>query len=47
MPRDKQINRLSRVVISIKKELFNVYAATIRMALWHLVGGRQALTRFE
>jgi glycosyltransferase involved in cell wall biosynthesis len=47
MRRDKQLNRLSRVVVSVKKDLFNVRVAAIEMALWHLLGGSQALTRFD
>lgn len=44
---DRQINRLSRVVISLEKSLASPYAAAIKMALWHVLGGRQRLTYFD
>ena len=51
LSRDRQLNRLGRVVISIEQRTRDLYAyATLRtvlMALKHLLGGRQRLTRFE
>ena len=47
MPAHKQINRLSRVVISVKQELFNAHLTTIWMALRQLAGGSETLARFD
>ena len=47
MPIHKQINRLSRVVISLNQELFNAHVATIWMAIRQLAGGRETLARFD
>ena len=47
MPTHKQLNRLSRVVISIKQELFNAHVATVWMAIRQLAGDREALARFD
>lgn len=47
MPAHKQLNRLSRVVISIKKALGNAYIAAIWMAMRQLAGGREQLARFD
>jgi glycosyltransferase involved in cell wall biosynthesis len=48
---DQQINRLSRIVIAIETGSWDsyVYATvhTIVMAVKHIVGGREPLTRFE
>jgi glycosyltransferase involved in cell wall biosynthesis len=48
---DQQINRLSRIVIGIETGSWDsyVYATvhTIVMAIKHMLGGRQQLTRFE
>ncbi len=48
---DQELNRLSRTVISIETGSWDsyVYATlhTIAMAIKHLLGGRQQLTRFE
>jgi glycosyltransferase involved in cell wall biosynthesis len=44
---DKQINRLSRVVISLQKNLSYPPLAAVKMALWHAMGGQQKLTRFD
>jgi glycosyltransferase involved in cell wall biosynthesis len=49
--RDRQLNRLGRVVISIEQGYWDslpaTYAHTVGMALRHLLGGRQTLTRFD
>jgi glycosyltransferase involved in cell wall biosynthesis len=49
--RDAQLNRLGRVVIAIEQKYWDsklrAYAYTLAMALWHLIGGKQKLTRFE
>lgn len=47
MRRDRQLNRMSRVVVSLKKDLRNPHIAALGMALWHLLGGKQSLTRFD
>jgi glycosyltransferase involved in cell wall biosynthesis len=51
MSMDQQLNRLSRIVIAIETGNWDsrVYATvhTILMALRHLLGGRQQLTRFD
>jgi len=51
LPMDKQLNRLGRVVITLEQDswdsLPSVVANTIGMAFWHLIGGREKLTRFE
>ncbi|MGA2189096.1 MAG: glycosyltransferase family 1 protein [Steroidobacteraceae bacterium] len=48
---EEQVNRLGRVVISIEQDArdlhLNATARTIVMALAHLLGGRQRLTRFD
>ena len=48
---DQQLNRLSRIVIAIETGSWDSYVYTtfdtIVMALKHLLGGRQQLTRFE
>lgn len=44
---DKQINRLSRVVISLDKSVSNPFLAAVSMGLWHVVGGSQKMTRFD
>jgi glycosyltransferase involved in cell wall biosynthesis len=48
---DQQLNRLSRVVIAIETGSWDSYAYatvhTIFMAIKHILGGRQRLTRFE
>ena len=49
--RDAQLNRLGRIVIAIEQKYWDsklrAYGYTSAMALWHLIGGRQKLTRFE
>ena len=49
--RDAQLNRLGRIVIAIEQKYWDsklrAYGYTALMALWHLVGGKQKLTRFE
>jgi len=47
MPVHKQLNRLSRVVISTRNDLYNVYLAAVRMALYRMLGGSEALARFD
>lgn len=48
---DWQLNRLGRAVISIEEGVWNsrsyTTAHTIRMAVKHLLGGKQRLTRFD
>jgi glycosyltransferase involved in cell wall biosynthesis len=48
---DQQLNRLGRVVISIEQSTWDSYvhttAQTIVMAVKHLIGGSQTLSRFE
>jgi len=48
---DQQINRLGRVVIAIEQDtwdsLIQTTAYSVLMALKHLLGGRQTLSRFE
>jgi glycosyltransferase involved in cell wall biosynthesis len=48
---DQQLNRLGRVVIAIEQGIWNskihATAETILMALKHVVGGTQQLTRFD
>jgi glycosyltransferase involved in cell wall biosynthesis len=49
--RDLQLNQLGRVVISLEQGYWDsvprVYAHTFVMAVRHLIGGRQKLTRFD
>lgn len=47
MPTHKQLNRLSRVVISIHQGLFNPHVAGVWMAIRQIVGGKEALKRFD
>jgi glycosyltransferase involved in cell wall biosynthesis len=51
LPTHEQLNRLGRVVISIEQGVWDLHASatahTIFMALKHLVGGKQHLTRFD
>jgi glycosyltransferase involved in cell wall biosynthesis len=48
---DQQLNRLGKVVIAIEQGIWDAHvhatAQTIFMALKHLVGGRQTLSRFD
>ncbi len=48
---DRQFDRLGRVVISLEQGYWDAvpraYMLTFLMALWHLVGGKQSLTRFD
>jgi glycosyltransferase involved in cell wall biosynthesis len=48
---DQELNRLGRVVIAIEQGIWNSHvhatAQTIVMALKHLLGGKQQLTRFD
>lgn len=44
---DRQLNRLSRVVVSTKQELTNAHVATVLMALRQLLGAREPLYRFD
>jgi glycosyltransferase involved in cell wall biosynthesis len=50
-PIDWQLNRLGRTVISIEEGIWNSHAYTtahaLRMAVKHLLGGKQTLTRFD
>ena len=49
--RDSQLNRLGRIVIAFEQKYWDsklrAYGYTTLMALWHLIGGRQKITRFE
>jgi glycosyltransferase involved in cell wall biosynthesis len=63
LSRDKQLNRLGRVVITLEERskkkkadgsktrswftAVKITVHTIAMALWHVVGGRQKLARFD
>jgi glycosyltransferase involved in cell wall biosynthesis len=51
LSRDRELDRLGRVVISIEQRTRDLYTyaalRTILMALKHMLGGRQRLTRFE
>jgi len=51
MSRDRQLNRLGRVVISIEQGYWDstpaTYVHTVAMAVRHLLGGRQILTGFD
>jgi glycosyltransferase involved in cell wall biosynthesis len=51
MPADRQFNRLGKVVISLEQGYWDstprAYLFTFMMAVWHLLGGRQHLTRFD
>jgi glycosyltransferase involved in cell wall biosynthesis len=44
---DRQLNRLSRVVVSTKQELTNAHVATTLMALRQMLGARETLYRFD
>lgn len=48
---DQEVNRLSRVVIAMEQDVWGMHlhstARTIVMALKHLIGGKQRLTRFD
>jgi glycosyltransferase involved in cell wall biosynthesis len=48
---DQRLNRLGRAVITLEERPFSAHlqaaAHTAAMALWHLVGGTQQLTRFD
>lgn len=48
---DQQLNRLGQVVITLEQGSWSFYlqavAHTVAMALWHMLGGRQRLTRFD
>jgi len=48
---DQQLNRLGQVVITLEQGAWSYYvqavAHTIAMALWHMLGGWQRLTRFD
>lgn len=46
MPRDRQINRLSRTVVSLQQRLFNVNLAAFWMVARRIFGGKEKLTRF-
>jgi glycosyltransferase involved in cell wall biosynthesis len=51
LSKDQEINRLSRIVIAIETGSWDSYfystVHTIAMAIKHVLGGRQRLTRFE
>jgi glycosyltransferase involved in cell wall biosynthesis len=44
---DRELYRLSRVVISARMEIYNAYVATIGMAIRKLLGGSEELSRFD
>jgi glycosyltransferase involved in cell wall biosynthesis len=49
--KNKQLSRLGRIIITFEQSYWDsvprVYAYTFAMAFWHLIGGRQRLTRFD
>jgi len=49
--RDRQVNRLGRVVITLEQKYWDsklrAFGYAFAMSLWHLLGGRQSLSRFE
>jgi glycosyltransferase involved in cell wall biosynthesis len=51
LSKDRQLNRLGRVVITLEQRTWQGYlssiAHTIAMAFWHAVGGRQKLWLFD
>jgi hypothetical protein len=47
LTRDKQINRFSRVVVSLQQRISNAHLAAVGMAMRRLLGGRESLSRFE
>jgi hypothetical protein len=51
MPADRKFNRLGKVVISLEQGYWDstprAYLFTFWMAVCHLLGGRQHLTRFD
>jgi len=47
LTRDKQINRLSRVVVSLQQKISNAHLAAVGMAMRRMLGGRESLGRFE
>lgn len=44
---DKQVNRLSRVVVSLQQEMANAHLAAVGMAMRRVFGSRESLGRFE
>jgi glycosyltransferase involved in cell wall biosynthesis len=50
-PRDGQVNRLGRVVITLEQKYWDsklrAFGYAFAMSLWHLLGGKQSLSRFE
>ncbi len=47
MPHDRQINRLSRIVVSLEQKQFNPYVAVFWMAVRRIFGRKERLTRFS
>lgn len=47
IPRHQQINRLSRIVVSLEQKQFNPYAAAFWMVVRRILGLRERLTRFS
>jgi len=47
MSRDKQINRLSRVVVSLQKKRFTLYLFAFWMTVGRVFGNKERLTRFS
>jgi glycosyltransferase involved in cell wall biosynthesis len=51
LSRDRQLNRLGRVVIALEQHAWDsglrAIARTFEMAFWHLVGGSEKLARFD
>jgi glycosyltransferase involved in cell wall biosynthesis len=49
--RDAEVNRLGRVVITLEQKYWDsklrAFGYGFAMSLWHLLGGRQSLSRFE
>ncbi len=47
MPSHRRINRLSRVVVSLRQGLYNPHLGTVSMLLRRLIGRRERLSRFD
>lgn len=47
MPRDKQINRLSRIVVSLQQRQYTFYFAAFWMVVRRIFGGKERLLRFS
>lgn len=47
LSQDRQVNRLSRVVISLQQSLGSPYLAGVLMMARHMLGGKQHLSKFD